>query len=49
MFSIADDAFEEDPPTDGISVNLDEYSAGHMTSSLACDLGGRFKRKIDGV
>ena len=40
MFSIADDAFEEDPPSDGISVNLDEYSAGHMTSSLACDLAG---------
>ena len=40
MFSIADDAFEEEQPGNGISVNLDAYSAGHMTSSLACDLAG---------
>ena len=46
MFSIADDAFEEDPPTDRISVNLDEYSAGHMTSSLACDLAGDSNERL---
>ena len=40
MFSIADDAFEEEQTGDVNSVNLDAYSAGHMTSGLACDLVG---------
>ena len=47
VFSIADDAFQEEQPDEEISVNLDAYSAGHMTSSaghmtsnLAWDLAG---------